>query len=133
MCYGDPQDNDDECDRYTELNSEWEENGSMWKKGEDGDIYPVKQYDFERWYAAGFYDALVVPPKACNNCYNSNYHIVNKCEKTELCERYKLDYLRQFDRHFYGTLCTSCVKDCKEEMPKFKCDDWVKEEDTKST
>jgi hypothetical protein len=133
MCYGTPQDDDELCDRFAELNSEWEENGSMWKKEDDGDIYPVRQYDFERWFAAGFYVAAnLQQDKSCSNCYHSNCHIVNKCEKTELCEEYMIDYLREFDKSFYGTLCKHCVKECKKELPVFKCDDWIKEE-VKST
>jgi hypothetical protein len=99
----------------------------MWKKEDDGDIYPVRQFDFEKWFTAGFnVGRTTTIERACNTCYHSNPHIINKCKKTKLCERYQADALREFDKAFYGTLCQSCKKFCKEELPKFKCDKWEK-------
>jgi hypothetical protein len=124
-CFGEPSEEVSECENYVPNTEQYSyEYGGIqtWKKESDGNIYPStfgpEGYLYETWFRQGFSAAIKILSdpnfkKECTNCEYSNPHIINKCEKTELCDKYQLDYLKSFDKSFYGHLCKKCtVKDC---------------------
>lgn len=138
LCYGDKDiDVDKECKDYVHAGQQFKyDYGGIqhWKKEDDGNIYPStfgpEGYLYDVWFRRGFEAAqkLLTDPnfkKSCNNCYKSNPHLVGHCKNTELCDEWTVDYLRSFDKVFYGHLCDYCkLKGCSN-VPTFKYGDLV--------
>jgi hypothetical protein len=135
-----------QCNKYTTEKIFEEDYGSIkhWLRQSDGEIVPWdKTYIRHIWFERGFYAAIKalggIPlsfEKKCSNCEHSNKHIVNRCEKTEVCERWAIDRIRAFDNRFYGNLCDDCiVEHCDKrrgiwsDFPMTRCKDWQKPTD----
>jgi hypothetical protein len=129
-CYGDNFDPNLPCDEYVNAKDQFTYEFSAirtWRKESDGNIYPSTYGPegnlYDAWFRYGFYAAtrLLNDPnfkKECSNCARSNPHIVNKCKENTLCDKYEIDYLRSFDKRFYGHLCDCCKNDCKSKEDK---------------
>lgn len=147
MCWGDPKNDDSPCNEYVPNDQPFTyEFGARqtWEKRPDGNIYPTtfgpEGNLYESWFRYGFYAAfkLISDPnfkKSCANCERASHHVINRCEKTELCDLYEIDHTKAFDRKFYGDLCESCIKKC-DKMGTGKwagliwhCDDFVGEDE----
>jgi hypothetical protein len=151
-CYGTPEKNDDPCNEYVDTNEQYHyDYGSIstWKKSEDGNIYPStfgpEGNLYSSWFNKGFFAAAKLLfnkkfEKSCSNCHLSSQHIINRCEKTIICDKWELDYLQFFDKEFYGHLCDYCIAQCNETIKKeargnmnliWECDSFVsKDEDS---
>jgi len=131
------------CEKYTIEKIFEEEYASIkhWLRQDNGEIVPWDpDYTIHIWFARGFkacIKALGGLPstfeKKCSNCEHSNKHIMNRCEKTELCDRWEIDGERAFDNRYYGNLCDDCiVEQCSKrrgiwsDFPMTKCEDWKK-------
>jgi hypothetical protein len=128
-----------ECSSYTTKRYFTDEGGlaDLWERRDDDfiPVYTTKPQEeilnikYDSFFRQGFFAAVKLLnnnfQKDCKNCSHSNRHIVNRCEKTTLCDHYELDYLRSFDKLLYGHLCDSCNNECKDDTkPITHCHLW---------
>jgi hypothetical protein len=116
FCYGNPNENAEGCNQYTEDTILEMPYGVVEKWQRDGEeIYPILNWEWASIYEYGFkkaYELLNNPlfQKNCKNCYYSNSRIINKCKNIELCDKYIPDYMRFYQERMFGHLCPDCDK-----------------------